>query len=557
MAPARLAESIKRFEQQSMSQHVITAEVAAEKFKKSDIHTNRSENNGSTTAATAVNGADVDDEKKSAVVALKTELAASVGGDEARDDTNAGATASTAAADSPAGERAPKVSMGAIKSFADFEDDSVDDDNAAGTATLDDIDADDDAAALLDPDVDRAHFGRRSSGGVSRDYDDDDDTAAAADLVDSGATIEPYTPPRTPPPLSPSDETNGSFADADASMAPSRRSVNAQTALFGVNLDMDTARADGTLNCRGKLPLAVVRALTSKMSVVGRMELEKCDSYLAALSSSSSRDRALCYISASGADSSEKLAQIAQSLRERARVGVVKLAKSNPNLRECFLIPWNGTEPLPTFLTQFTTLLPQPADDAPLLVVLVLSKQPGAAGVAAGLLTSSDGAAHASAAAAPPPVAARVPTPAVTVPTAPTPVLFGGAVPPSQLSLALSSLAASLASGGGAALLAATRGAQALPPQQPALMQQPQQPQQPLPHQLHQQQLQQQQQMRQQHILMQQQQQQQQQHHRFGPPQHHQQPMMQQQRPGMPIDPRTGLPLQRGPGGQPPPPRGW
>jgi hypothetical protein len=34
MAPARLAESIKRFEQQSMSQHVITAEVAAEKFKK-------------------------------------------------------------------------------------------------------------------------------------------------------------------------------------------------------------------------------------------------------------------------------------------------------------------------------------------------------------------------------------------------------------------------------------------------------------------------------------------------------------------------------------------
>lgn len=533
-----------------MSQHVITAEVAAEKFKKSDIHTNRSENNGVGSTTTAAAPADDDTDanvlKTSGVATLKNELAASVGGDEARDDSNAGTSTAADSATATAGERAPKVSMGAIKSFADFEDDSVDDN--AGAANLDDIDADDDAAALLDPEVDRAHFGRRSSGGVSRDYDNDDSAAAAADLADSGATIEPYTPPGTPPPLSPSDEDNGTFVDTDSGVAPSsRRFVNAQTALFGVNLDMDTARADGTLNCRGKLPLAVVRSLTPKMSVVGRMELEKCDSYLAALSSSSSRDRALCYISASGADSSEKLAQIAQSLRERARVGVIKLAKSNPNLRECFLIPWNGTEPLPSFLTQFTTLLPQPADDAPLLVVLVLSKQAGAAGIAAGLLTtSSDGAAT-----APPPVVARVSTPAVTVPP-PTPVLFGGTTPPNQLSLALSSLAASLAAGGGAAaLLAATRGAAQPPPQQPAMvMQQAQQPQQVLPHQLHQQQLQQQQQMRQQHILMQQQQQQQQ-HHRFGPPQHHQQPPM--MRPGMPIDPRTGLPL----GQQPPPPRGW
>jgi hypothetical protein len=161
--------------------------------------------------------------------------------------------------------------------------------------------------------VDVAHFGRRSSGGTTMPL-----PPLPLDLVDSG-DVEPYTPPGTPPPLTPSDDDHGSFAGG-CGMAPSRPSVNAQTALFGVNLDMDNLRADGTLNCRGKLPLAVVRALTPKMSVVGRMEMDKCDSYLEALSTSSSRDRALCYVSASGADSAREAgAHCADSARALAR----------------------------------------------------------------------------------------------------------------------------------------------------------------------------------------------------------------------------------------------
>jgi hypothetical protein len=548
MAPARLAESIKRFEQQSMSQHVITAEVAAEKFKKTDVHGNQSlSDKGARRVERAVDA----EQRNGDAINDSVSLHASV---EVRDAADAGFGDANDAATAPV-EHAPTVSIGRIKSFEDFNDDGSLDGDA--TTNLDNVDEDDDAAALLDPESDVAHFGRRSSGGIDRVNSNADD-------------VEPYTPPGTPPPLTPSDDEQEEAGVGKSS----RPSVNAQTALFGVNIDMDNLRADGTLNCRGKLPLTVVRALSPKMSVVGRMEMDKCDSYLEALSTSSSRDRALCFVSASSADARDKLARIAQTLRERSRVGVVKLAKSNPNLRECFLIPWNGTDPLPSFLTRFPTLVPQLSDDAPLIVVLVLSKQPGASGIASGLLTSDGAVPTPVVRAAPPVVRAPQPSvatvmapPPVPAPTAPLNVGGGGAA---SLSSALSSLAASLASGGGASLLAAMRGgAQPQPPpQQPQQLhpqphQQLQPQQQVLPHQLHQQHLQQQQQMRQQHIL-QMQQQQQQQHHHFMPQQHQPPPQQQQQhlppllpRPNapllpLPVDPRTGLPLPRNP-----PQHGW
>jgi hypothetical protein len=198
---------------------------------------------------------------------------------EVRDAADAGFGDANDAATAPV-EHAPTVSIGRIKSFEDFNDDGSLDGDA--TTNLDNVDEDDDAAALLDPESDVAHFGRRSSGGIDRVNSNADD-------------VEPYTPPGTPPPLTPSDDEQEEAGVGKSS----RPSVNAQTALFGVNIDMDNLRADGTLNCRGKLPLTVVRALSPKMSVVGRMEMDKCDSYLEALSTSSSRDRALCFVSAS------------------------------------------------------------------------------------------------------------------------------------------------------------------------------------------------------------------------------------------------------------------
>ncbi len=373
MAPAHLAETIKRFEQKSMSENVITAEVAAEKFKKTDAaahqkSVSQSQSNAADDrAGGGGGGGGGGDASGSERDNGDAPLRASAGGDRAPSPANGGGgdgdvggSGSPGAGDSVARLSTAALFQGAIKSFSDFADDD-------DVHTFDEDDDDDVDAALLDPEALRR--------------------------VPEKKAVQPYTPPGTPPPLSDDDDDAGAGGVGggtdDHQRAPSMTAPTfAPTSLFGVKIDMDQLRADGMLTCRGSLPPTVARAFESKMSIVGRMEADKCDAYLGALSSSSSRDRVLCYVAAASADSREKLSRLSAALRERNRVGVVKCAKTNTSLRECFLFPWDGATVSP-FLAHYTALLPPPTDYAPLLAVFVLTKVRGNMGVGDGFLNGA------------------------------------------------------------------------------------------------------------------------------------------------------------------------